>query len=170
MYWVVSIILFKKKPTFQLFVSIKSRNHIHFYLTVCLNHTEQKIGTIYSLENLESYIYRVCEDNETIMKRIEQLLSPKIEFVSLTRVSQRLVNDCNSFPDCAAMLGSCWCSPGHHRKSWVHPMSSSKRIACIILISIAIDFFGGASAGRVSENEDSERRLRGAVVYEFTIQ
>ena len=49
-------------------------------------------------------------------------------------------------------------------------MSSSKRIACIILISIAIDFFGGASAGRVSENEDSERRLRGAVVYEFTIQ
>ena len=95
MYWVVSIILFKKKPTFHLFVSIKSQNHIHFYLTVCLNHTEQKIGTIYSLENLESDIYRVREDNETIMKRIEQLLSSKIEFVSLTRMSQRLVNDCN---------------------------------------------------------------------------
>ena len=75
-------------------MSIKSQNHIHFYLTVCLNHTEQKIGTIYSLENLESYIYRVREDNETIMKRIEQLLSSKIKFVSLTRVSQRLVNDC----------------------------------------------------------------------------
>ena len=76
-------------------MSIKSRNHIHFYLTVCLNHTEQKIGTIYSLENLESDIYRVREDNETIMRRIEQLLSSKIEFVSLTRMSQRLVNDCN---------------------------------------------------------------------------
>jgi hypothetical protein len=46
---------------------------------------EQKIGTIYSLENLESLIYMVCEDNETKMEGIRQ---------DLTSVSQRPVNDC----------------------------------------------------------------------------
>ena len=36
----------------------------------------------------------VCALNETIIKRIEQDLSSEIGFVSLTSVSQRLVNDC----------------------------------------------------------------------------
>ena len=47
--------------------------HIHMKSTI--NDTEEKIGTICSLEILESHIYMVCEDNETTMKRIEQNLS-----------------------------------------------------------------------------------------------
>ena len=49
---------------------------------------------MYSLINLGSLIYGEYEYNKTIMEGIGQDLGSKNNFVSLTRVSQRLVNDC----------------------------------------------------------------------------
>ncbi len=71
-----------------------SWNDIHFCLKLYFACREQKIGTTYGLEISESGIHEVCEGNEKKYKRIKQDLSSKIEFVSLTSVSQRPVNDC----------------------------------------------------------------------------
>ena len=53
---------------------------------------------MYSLINLGSLIYGEYEYNKTIMEGIGQDLGSKNDFVSLTRVSQRPVNDCILIP------------------------------------------------------------------------
>ena len=93
-YWVSSVIIWEKNDVFPSFVPVNSWNYIHFYVKVCLTCEKQKIRKLHSLENSESYIYRVHEDNKKTMEGIKQELSSKSEFVSLTSVSQRLVNDC----------------------------------------------------------------------------
>ena len=106
MYQVSCVIWFKKKTTFWPVVPIDSRNHIHLYPKVLLTCPEQKIGNMYSLINLGSLIYGEYEYNKTIMEGIGQDLGSKNDFVSLTRVSQRPVNDCRDI--CQQYLSVAW--------------------------------------------------------------
>ena len=53
----------KKIDVFSSFVPIITWNHIHFWHKDYFTCREHKIGTTYSLENLESDIYEAFEDN-----------------------------------------------------------------------------------------------------------